>query len=138
MSTNRTDRLTGWIDERRRPLINLHILGDEIACALVDTGFNGYLLWEDSTDNLLEFPGELSQLYESIEVAGGKILVAIGVLSIKWFDEADFTAIETLVSISAKKHRPGDPAVFVGTSLLSGKMLFVDFLNGTLLIETSK
>ena len=138
MSTDRTDRLTGWIDDRRRPLINLRLERHEILCALVDTGFNGCLLWECSPDELLSFPGELSPLYESIEVAGGTILAALAVVSIHWFEqEGVFTRIETLVSLSTKRHKAGDPVVFVGTALLSGMILFVDFLKGSLRIERS-
>jgi predicted aspartyl protease len=107
-----------------------------MVCALVDTGFNGYLLWELSESDASAFPGALSPLYEPVEVAGGKLLATVGTLSIHWFED-DFIQIDTLVAASAKPHRPGDPIVFIGTALLSGMSLFVDFLNGILRIERS-
>jgi predicted aspartyl protease len=96
----------------------------------VDTGFNGYLLWEGTPANLTDFPGELSPLYESVEVAGGKILANLALTSIQWLD-GDYSSVETLVALSDKSHQPGDPVAFVGTALLSGTTLIVDFLAGT-------
>jgi len=106
---------------------------------LVDTGFNGYLLWECSASNLSDFPGELSPLYESVEVAGGTILTALAAVYIQWFEgEGVYTRVEALVSVSTKQHRSGDPTAFVGTALLSGMALVVDFLGATLRIERSR
>jgi len=137
LSTNPADRLTGWIDGRRRPLVNVRLGDGKIVCALVDTGFNGYLLWEGSVGGQLGFPGELSPLYRPIEVAGGKILANLGMITIQWFH--DLISIETLVATTtAKQHRSGDPVLFIGTALLSGMSLFVDFLNGSVHIERSR
>ena len=138
MSTERIDRVDGWIDTRRRPLINLRVRDDRLVCTLVDTGFNGYLLWESRPDDLLDFPGELSTLYESVEVAGGTILANLAVAHIKWFGPGDaYAAVETLVGISARERGGGDPAALLGTALLSGLILVADFLNATLHIERS-
>jgi len=104
----------------------------------VDTGFNGYLLWEGTPENLAEFPGELSPLYESVEVAGGQILANLAWSSVQWFDQDGvYSGVETLVALSNKRHQPGDPLAFVGTALLSGTTLIVDFLDGTLSIRKS-
>ena len=135
MST--TNRVVGWIDSRRRPLINLRVSPDRTVSAVVDTGFNGYLLWEGTPTNLSDFPGELSALYESVEVAGGQILAALATMPIQWFAEGAYTSFETLVALSDKRHRPGDPMVFVGTALLSGKMLVIDFTEETVRIQRS-
>jgi predicted aspartyl protease len=119
-------------------LINLQVSQGKIACALVDTGFNGYLLWECRTDNFSDFPGEVSPLFESVEVAGGAILVALAVANIHWFEEEGvYTRVEALVSSSAKETESADPVVYVGTALLSGMTLLVDFLIATLHIERS-
>jgi hypothetical protein len=59
---------------------------DRTVCASIDTGFNGYLLWENVPPDLPDF-GEVSPLYEEVEVAGGRILVMLGLASIHWFDE---------------------------------------------------
>jgi predicted aspartyl protease len=111
------------------------VWGDDV-CALVDTGFNGYLLWEASESDGADFPGELSSLYESIEVAGGRALVALAWTSIDWLgEEGDCTEVETFVSLTGKRTRAGDPVAYVGTALLTGATLIVDFLAGTLRIE---
>ena len=144
MSSNEIHKFTGWIDSRRRPLLNLRVYHavarrDLIVCAVVDTGFNGYLLWELGTGNLSEFPGELSPLYESVEVAGGTILVAVAATHIQWFGtEGVYTPIEALVSLTPKGRVSRDPIVFVGTALMSGGTLVVDFLNATLRIEQTQ
>jgi hypothetical protein len=84
------------------------------------------------------FQANWTPLYELIEVAGGKILARFALVWIDWFnEEGAFTPVEVWVSLSAKEHRPGDPIALVGTALLSGMTLYVDFLNGTLRIEPS-
>jgi predicted aspartyl protease len=119
-------------------LINLQVSQGKIACALVDTGFNGYLLWECRTDNFSDFPGEVSPLFESVEVAGGTILAALAVADIHWFEEEGvYTRVEALVSSSARENGSADPVAYVGTALLSGMTLLVDFLEATLHIERS-
>jgi predicted aspartyl protease len=139
LNTNRIDKIAGWIDDRRRPLVNLRVWRAEAVCALVDTGFNGYLLWECSTKNGSDFPGALSSLYESVEVAGATILVNLAVLHIQWFDEEGvFTPVETLVSLSGKPHSTGNPSALLGTAQLSGMKLVIDFLEATLRIERSR
>jgi predicted aspartyl protease len=119
-------------------LINLQVSQGKIACALVDTGFNGYLLWECRTDDFSDFPGEVSPLFESVEVAGGTILAGLAVADIHWLGEEDvYIRVEALVSSSAKETESADPVAFVGTALLSGMTLLVDFLEATLRIERS-
>ena len=139
MSTGKTRSIIGWVDDRRRPLINLRVWRERDVCALVDTGFNGYLLWEASEGDGADFPGELSALYESVEVAGGQVLAALASTNIEWFGEAGvYSGVETLVALSGKRHRAGDPIVYVGTALLSGATLVVDFLASTLRIESNR
>jgi predicted aspartyl protease len=119
-------------------LINLQVSQGKFACALVDTGFNGYLLWECRTDDFSDFPGEVSPLFESVEVAGGTILAALAVADIHWLGEEDvYTRVEALVSSSARETESADPVAYVGTALLSGMTLLVDFLEATLRIERS-
>jgi predicted aspartyl protease len=135
LSTGKTRNIVGWVDDRRRPLINLRVWREDV-CALVDTGFNGYLLWEASESDGADFPGELSSLYESIEVAGGQALVMLAWTNIDWLgEEGDYTGVETFVSLTAKRTRAGDPVAYVGTALLTGATLVVDFLAATLRIE---
>jgi predicted aspartyl protease len=135
LSTGKTRNIVGWVDDRRRPLINLRVWRNGV-CALVDTGFNGYLLWEASESDGADFPGELSSLYESIEVAGGQALVVLAWTNIDWLgEEGDYTGVETFVSLTAKRTRAGDPVAYVGTALLTGATLVVDFLAATLRIE---
>jgi predicted aspartyl protease len=101
LNTDRVNRLTGWVDDRRRPLLNLRVWRDETVCVLVDTGFNGYLLWESGRNDSSDFPGELSALYESVEVAGATIFVNLAAVYIQWFDKnRTFRRVEALVSLS--------------------------------------
>ena len=138
LNTDRIDRLAGWVDDRRRPLINLRVWPDDIVCVLIDTGFNGYLLWECSTSTA-DFPGELSPLYESVEVAGATILVNLASISIQWFErEGVFTRVEALVALSGKPRATGNPPALLGTALLSGMTLVIDFLDASLRIERSR
>jgi predicted aspartyl protease len=132
------DRFDGWVDGRLRPLINVRFWRDKTVCALVDTGFNGHLLWEATEAELSEFPGELSGLYESVEVAGGRVLAGLGWTSIQWLgEEGVFIGVETFIALSDKRRKPGDPVALLGTALLTGTTLAVDFSSGTLRIQRS-
>ncbi len=116
--------------------MNIHFRHGKAVCALLDTGFNGYLLWEASETELSDFPGELSSLYESVEVAGGNILVNLAFTYIQWFeDEGADTGVETFVAVASKPRRPGDPSVLLGTALLAGTVVLVDFAGEMLRIE---
>jgi predicted aspartyl protease len=124
------------VDSRLRPLINLRFSQGKTVSALVDTGFNGYLLWEATEDDLSDFSGELSALYESVEVAGGNVVANLAWTSIQWLgEEGVFIGVETFVALSGKPRRAGDPVVLLGTALLSGTTLTVDFASGTLRIQ---
>ena len=136
MSTGKTRSIIGWVDDRRRPLINLRVWRDQTVCVLVDTGFNGSLLWETSDRDGADFPGELTALYQSVEVAGGRVLVALAWTNIDWFGEAGaYIGVEAFVALSGRRNRAGDPVAYIGTALLSGTTLIVDFLAATLRIE---
>ncbi|MEJ2375996.1 MAG: hypothetical protein P8Y53_13445 [Pseudolabrys sp.] len=136
MNTDKLRRLVGWIDNRRRPLLNIQFRHGKTVCALLDTGFNGYLLWEASETELSDFPGELSSLYESVEVADGNILVNLAWTNIQWLgDAAPDTGVETFVAVASKRRRPGDPSVLLGTALLAGTAVLVDFAGEMLRIE---
>lgn len=136
-----SSRITGWIDDHRRPLINLHVLQDgrdQIVCAWIDTGFNGSLLWESTTARLLDFPGEISSLYRSVEVAGGAILTSLADMSVHWFGEpGTYLRIETLVARTDHDRARTDPQVLLGTAMLSGKTLTIDFLEGLVQVQSA-
>jgi predicted aspartyl protease len=104
---------------------------------LVDTGFNGHLLWEAAEADLSEFPGELTGLYESVEVAGGNVLAGLAWTSIQWLGEEEgvYVGVETFVAISDRRHTRGDPVALLGTALLTGATLTVDFAGGSLRIH---
>ena len=136
LSTEKLQSFVGWIDNRLRPLINLRFWRGKTVCVLVDTGFNGYLLWEGTATDLSDFPGEVSSLYESVEVAGSNILVMLAWSSIQWFgDEGVYTGVETFVAVTPKQRKAGDPSVLLGTALLTGTVLTMDFAGGTLRIQ---
>lgn len=133
-------RVTGWVDERRRPLINIHVLHDgheRLVCAWIDTGFNGSLLWESTTAGLLDFPGEISGLYQSVEVAGGTILTSLADMSVHWFGESgSYSRIDTLVARTDRDRPRTEPQLLLGTAMLSGKTLTVDFLDGLVTVQS--
>lgn len=137
MNTQRTSSLLGWVDDRRRPLINFRVWRERTVCALVDTGFNGYLLWENLPSDLPDF-GETTLLYEEVDVAGGRILVMLGTVRAHWFDEQDrYSDVESLFAVSNRQVRVGDPVVLLGTAMLSGKVLVVDFTDSAVRIQSS-
>jgi len=105
-------------------------------CALIDSGFNGYLLWECRDGNLSDFPGQLTPLYRSVEIPGGAGLARLGVISIQWFQDI-FIPVETLVLFVSARRASDTPKAYLGNALLSGMSLHIDFLNATLRIERS-
>jgi predicted aspartyl protease len=139
LNTHKIQSFVGWIDSRLRPLINIRFWRNKNMCALLDTGFNGYLLWEASEIELSDFPGELSSLYESIEVAGGNILVMLARASIQLFEEEGvYTDVETFVALAYRRRGRGDPSVLLGTALLTGTTVHADFAAGTLRIQQAR
>jgi hypothetical protein len=101
-----TNNLRGWVDDRRRVLIDLRLTSRQAVCASINTGFNGYLLWESLPDDLADF-GEVSTLYEEVEVAGGRSLVVLGTSRICWFD--DNRLGRNTVRVDQQTAAPGRP-----------------------------
>lgn len=137
MTTSTPNEVLGWVDDRRRAFVNLRLHPDRTLCGLIDTGFNGYLLWEHLPPDLQDF-GETSPLYEEVEVAGGLILVMLGITRVYWFGaEGTYRAIESLFAISSKRLWSGDAMVLIGTAMLSGKRLVIDFAESIVRIQLS-
>ena len=126
--------VSGWVDARRRSLITVQC-GDnnEAITAWVDTGFNGALLFEATRSNLEQLPVRLTRLYGMVEVVGGSTVSAFGRTTISWLGER--VEVESVVALTDKHHGRGDPIAFVGTALLSGSTLAIDFLNGVVRID---
>jgi hypothetical protein len=73
-----------------------------------------------------------------VEVAGGTILTSVADVSVHWFDQpGTYSRIEALV-VRADRNRPrADPQWLLGTAMLSGKTLTIDFVEGVLTVQSS-
>jgi len=122
--------LRGWVNERGEPQVELVIdlgpaRGHVVTQAVIDTGFNGYLsvplaLLRSADWELLGF--------EEYELASGEV-----VSEPVYWGRVLFGGEER--SVYAVATRASD--VLVGTGMLKGKVLTVDFGAGTVLIERS-
>jgi len=116
--------LTGTLGPDGRPTITVRIEGrrEPLACIL-DTGFNGKL-WVPG--DLAEDPGFEPVGSEYISLADGSIVVAgIATATIDWFDQPE--AITVIVGGT------GEP--LLGTGMLAGCRLHVDFVDRTVRVE---
>jgi hypothetical protein len=60
----------------------------------------------------------------------------LGLTRVHWFDvEGAYSGIESLFAVSTKRPRSGDPMVLIGTAMLSGKRLVIDFAESTVRIQ---
>ncbi|HEY7299323.1 MAG TPA: hypothetical protein VH684_15560 [Xanthobacteraceae bacterium] len=128
--------LVGHVDGRERPLIRVPIPDqDRSFLALVDTGFNGWLLMEAVDAASLGFV--LSELALSVEFAGrGHNHLGVAHGYIVWFGRRH--RVEVLVS-TARAGRPAlpdEPVALLGTRLLRPHQLTVDFGAHTVSIES--
>ena len=116
--------LTGTLGPDRRPTIAVGIEGrkDPLIC-VVDTGFNGKIWVPEqlSKDQVFEPVGS-----EYLGLADGSVIaVALAMVTIDWFGQAE--------ALSAIVGGAGDPPL--GTALLVGCRLEVDFVEGSVRVE---
>jgi predicted aspartyl protease len=127
--------LIGHVDERERPLIRVALPEEGGSFrAVVDTGFNGWLMMESADVAGLGFP--LSDIAASVELAeGGRRRLAVAHGEIMWFGRRH--RIDVLVS-SIERECPiaaDEPVALVGTRLLSPHRLEIDFERRLVKIE---
>ena len=113
--------MTGEVDHRGTPVLQL-IIGGEEWTAVIDTGFDGFLqLPESLTD---EFPGKY---WGEAEVAlGGGQIVQEDLFTIAFPFDNDILSGEASFT-------PGDE-ILIGTGLLQGYRLEIDFVARTVLL----
>jgi predicted aspartyl protease len=126
--------IAGHVDLRNRPLVNVAIPGHEDPIlALIDTGFNGYLLvHEDIAQRLCFISTGTTTMVEFAGHARRKLYVADG--QIIWFGE--LTPVPVLVSTEDRPRPaiPDEPIALIGTGLLNPHKLVVDFASRQVLL----
>jgi predicted aspartyl protease len=119
--------IIGHVDARNRPLVTFSVPGHEDAVlALVDTGFNGYLLMHADVAKGLGFlvtdvtiPVEFAgYARREVNLAGGRIT---------WFDQT--IDVDVLVTTEERPRNVGsdEPIALIGAGLLNPHRLVVDF-----------
>jgi predicted aspartyl protease len=125
--------LTGYVDDFRRPLVRITVDGlFDSTLSLVDTGFNDSILIPID----LAFAAGLdpvAQIWVSL-AAGQRSKVFICDGTIEWFGTP--LDIEMLVSLNKAADREEEaPRLSIGTKLLDGCQLTIDFSERTLPIR---
>jgi predicted aspartyl protease len=117
--------LVGHVDDRERPLVRVSLPDQERSfLALVDTGFNGWLLME--AVDAVELGFVLREVAVSVELAGrGQSRLGTAHGHILWFGQRQL--IEVLVSTGGGIGSPDQPVALLGTRLLNPHVLKVDF-----------
>jgi predicted aspartyl protease len=128
--------LVGHVDERDRPLIRVPIPDrDRSFLALVDTGFNGWLLMEAGDAVSLGFV--LSELAVSVEFAGrGRSHLGVAHGYIVWFGRRHRVEVLMSTARAGRPASPDEPVALLGTRLLRPHQLKVDFGDRTVAIES--
>ena len=127
-------KLLGAVDQRGRPVVRITVLGheDEIL-ATIDTGFNGEVMIVEGDAAAVGV--RMREDGERVELGHGEsVNVRLGRLRIRWLD----TEREVSVFVGARREpsREGEPIMLIGTRLLSPHLLFIDFEEKTVEIET--
>jgi clan AA aspartic protease len=119
--------MKGHVDEKHRALVAIRIAAPEsdefVQCwAWIDTAFNGSLVLPRITAAELRLPMESSG--EAILADGTKVAMETFGCKVEWFDREYDTQIVT---------NDGEYAL-LGTILLSGRRLEIDYANGEVFI----
>ena len=123
-----TSKIDGWVDGRHRPLINIRFVEgrrSHTQPALIDTGFNGYLLMQAGAVHSKIPHRNLGSGFD-VEVVGGLLRVSQSIATIAWLGEEIQT--ELLFSAIPITQKKDTVPLLVGTKLLGGSELNIDFL----------
>jgi predicted aspartyl protease len=127
VSNGSTLELTGYVDQLRRPLVRLVLVGLESdVLALVDTGCNMYMVTTQSvareanlTNTGIKEGGELAAGAATFELFEGKV---------RWFGKDRDIVVHVPLKEPVQLHeRDDDPRVIIGTRLLRFSHLSVSF-----------
>jgi predicted aspartyl protease len=127
-------KIVGSIDDLGRPVVRIEVPNRDGFLAVIDTGFNRSLMMSTTEAAALGFvqeeKGQIVELGTTAQVMVGR---AIG--TIEWLDRK--IQVDALISREPTGvHRPDVAQVLLGTELLRGCLLLVDFANGVVEIET--
>ena len=134
LSAAALSKVTGRVDRLGRPVVRIEIPGGESFLALIDTGFNGELMVAKVDAQMLGLT--ITTKVADVTVAGDLVQSVLeGIGSIRWLDVT--RRVEIHIS-TAVPHRTmdDDPIAMIGTRLLSPHLLLIDFVQGTVEIET--
>jgi hypothetical protein len=123
--------MIGSVDERGRPLLRLRVQNrDDELLVLVDTGFNGAVLFSEY--EATTWGVQILDRQRDIELGDkSRIAVRQGLLQVYWWGtlrevEVEITA-NPEVSKGAGVHSDGEPSAIAGTLLIVPDILEIDF-----------
>jgi len=128
-------KITGRIDHMGRPIIGLHIK-DESVLVMVDTGFNGQLMMNETGARIFGF-SVMKSKSEIVLADDQKQSVLEGFGYLRWFGQLR----EVSLFITEDQHivrRDDDPIAIIGTELLTPHLLEMDFAKRTVAIKSQK
>jgi len=119
--------IIGHVDARNRPIVRLSIAGlEDDVPAIVDTGFNGELLINES--DVGRFQLRLHDFKETVELADRRQeLLPHGTGRVLWFGRLRSVNVFIAQGDQPRAARPDEPVALLGTALLSPHKLTVDF-----------
>ena len=130
--------IVGHGDPRNRPLVRISIPGHEdTVLALLDTGFNGYLLIHEAIARQLGFA--TTGAATNVELAGHvlqELYVADGTIS--WFNKSVLVPVLVRTEERPSQLGPDEPIALIGTALLNPHKLVVDFTSRRVLIAQAE
>jgi predicted aspartyl protease len=128
-------KILGSIDGLGRPVIRIHVAGQDDILAIVDTGFNGSLMLASLEARQKGFIiDELTEIVELGTTARVEVRRASG--TINWLGRS--TLVDALISDEPQHQRSAGVArALLGTGLLGSCLLLIDFPNKLVEIETA-
>lgn len=127
-------KIVGSVDDLGRPIVRVEVPSRDSILAVIDTGFNRSLMLQASDVAAIGFIlKEKTELVELGTTARVEVRRATGV--IRWLDRD--IQVDALVSNEPPaSHRPDLARALVGTELLAGCLLLVDFVDRVAEVET--
>jgi predicted aspartyl protease len=126
-------KVFGSVDDLGRPVVRVEVPGHDGFLAVVDTGFNRSLMLTATEAQELGFA--VSETNTTVELGTtARSWVRRGSGTIEWFGKT--VTVDVLVSNEeASTHRADTARALLGTQLLAGCLLLVDFEQRTVEIE---
>jgi hypothetical protein len=130
--------LQGAIDHLNRPYVRLDLVGfADPVVAFIDTGFNGAVILNENQAARMGFAVDQTQVADPLlaNQQVGHFYFARG--DLVWFDE--ITAVTAYVPVESAAERVGrlkkeNEEVWIGTELLLGCRLEIDFVGRTVVV----